>query len=431
MLTKEKNEMLTRVGKGTPMGTMMRRYWHPIATSEQLHEPDGDPQLARLLGENFVMFRDSNGKVGLMDELCMHRGASMVLGRVEDGGIRCIYHGWKFAVDGTLMETPNHADPRLRERLKANSYPVREQSGLIWAYIGPKEQEPPFRRFAFDDVPSTNRIVIRLNVNANYLQMWEGGTDSSHVGILHSNVTRPGWLEASKRQAKEGDIVDMVNAAWDDMSPKLEIENTAFGFHYAGIRQLPPNAGAKYNARLVPLFMPNGRIIEFPDFYTTVFDTPIDDYNTASYLVDASDVRPLEIKSRLKRSGLEEERYYKDYNFVATAKDGYQQDREAMRARQSWSGFHGITQEDAVISTSMGPIYDRSTEHIVAADAAIVRLRTRLMDSLKLTEAGQPPLAVNQADMTHMRGFDVQLQEGESWKQHALHHTQHYPVEKE
>jgi len=423
MLTKEQNETLTRVGKGTPMGNTMRRYWHPIATSQELPAPDCDPIRAKLLGETFVVFRDTDGRVGVMDELCLHRGASMALGRVEDGGIRCLYHGWKFDVEGKLLETPNHADPRVKERLRAKAYPVREQSGLIWTYIGPKEHLPPFREFAYDKVPDKNRIVIKLVVQANYLQMWEGGTDSSHVGILHSNVTRPGWLGES---GASPEINDMVNAAWDDMSPQLEVEDTGFGFHYVGMRK-SAHAGKK-NVRLVPLFMPTGRIIQFPDFFTTVHDTPLDDYSTATYIVDASDTRELDREERLTRSGLREERYYKDDRFVATWEDHFHQDRAAMRAKQSWSGFHGITQEDAVISTSMGPIYDRSTEHLVAADAAIVRLRQRLMDSVRLWESGQNPLGVDIADLTRMRGFDRDLADDASWRPLAAHHTEHYPA---
>jgi phthalate 4,5-dioxygenase len=423
MLSKEQNEMLTRVGKGTPMGTMMRRYWHPIAASTELPHPDCDPIRTKLLGETFVVFRDTDGKVGVLDELCLHRGASMAIGRVEEGGIRCIYHGWKFAVDGTLLDTPNHADPKVKERLKAKAYPVKEQSGLIWTYIGPKEKQPPFRHFAYDKVPDANRITLKLVVKANYLQMWEGGTDSSHVGILHSNVTRPGWLAEAGGEAPE--INDMVSSAWDDMSPKLEIENTGFGFHYVGIRRT--NESTR-NVRLVPLFMPNGRIIQFPDFYTTVFDTPLDDTTTASYLVDASDTRALDLVERRKRSGLEEERYYKNNEFVATWDNYFDQDRNAMRAKKSWSGFHGITQEDAVISTSMGPIYDRSTEHLVAADAAIVRLRQRLLESVQLSEAGKDPLGVEYEDLTNMIGFDRDIGESESWKPYAAHHTSKYPA---
>ncbi len=417
MLTKEENNRLTQVGPGTPMGEMMRRYWHPIATSAQLPHSDCDPLRARLLGENFVVFRDTQGKVGVLNELCTHRGASMALGRVEEGGIRCIYHGWKFAVDGTIMDMSNNADSTYIDKLKAPAYPVVERSGLIWTYIGPKEKQPPFRTLALDEVPETNRILFRVNTNANYLQMWEGGTDSSHVGILHSNLTRPGWLAAGDNVAAP-ELNDMVSDAWDDMSPKLDIENTAFGFHYASIRQVGgPNP--RHNVRLVPLFLPHGRVIQFPDFFTTVFDVPIDDEHTASYLIDASATRQLDLQERLKRSGMTEERFYANNTFVANWDYGYWQDRDAMKKKLNWSGFKGITQEDAVISTSMGPIYDRTQEHLVAADAAIVRLRKRLLDCLKKMEKGEEPIGLNLEDMTNVIGFDIDLADGTQWREHA------------
>ena len=401
MLSKEQNEILTRVGKGTPMGRMMRRYWHPIATSAELPEPDSDPIVRKLLGEKFVLFRDTAGQVAVMAEQCLHRGASMALARVEDGGIRCIYHGWKFSVDGTLMDTPNHADPRVRQRLKATVYPVRERSGLIWTYIGPKEKEPPFRRFAFDDVRPTHRTVIRVNVAANYLQMWEGGTDTSHVSILHSNVTRPGWLSGEGQGAVEGRLADFVKPAWDDMSPSLEIESTRFGFHYTGVRK----SGEGFNARLVPLFLPYGRIIPLPGFWTTVMEVPMDDEHTASYLVDASELAPLDVQARLRRSGFTAANY-SDNTFKASEANRYGQDRRAMREKRSWSGLDGLTEEDAAITLSMGPIYDRTTEHLVAADAAIVKLRQRLLESVAAEESGSDPVGLDIADLSGMRALD-------------------------
>jgi len=426
MLSQEHNELLTRVGKDTPMGRMMRRYWHPIATSAELAEPDSDPIVRKLLGEKFVLFRDTAGQVAVMAEQCLHRGASMALARVEDGGIRCIYHGWKFAVDGSLMETPNHADPRVRQRLKATVYPVRERSGLIWTYIGPKDKEPPFRRFAFDDVPATHRRVMRVNIATNYLQLWEGGTDSSHVGILHSNVTRPGWL--GNAEVDDFAIKDMVRDAWDDMAPKLEIENTGFGYHYVGVRKLSSPEGST-NVRLTPVFMPTGRIIMHPNFHATVFDTPLDDEHTATFLVDASDTVPLDLEERIDRSGLRDERFYKDLTFSADEGQRWHQDREAMREKRSWSGFHGLTQEDSVVSLSMGPMFDRGSEHLVAADAAVVRLRQRLLDSVALSEAGAEPLGLHMEDMSHMAGFDRNLGPGESWRDLAAGHLEHYPAE--
>jgi hypothetical protein len=146
-----------------------------------------------------------------------------------------------------------------------------------------------------------------------------------------------------------------------------------------------------------------------------------------TYLIDASDVRPLSRAERLRRSGLTDERTFKDNRFVASWDNNFNQDREAMRRRENWSGFRGITYEDAAMTTSMGPIYDRSLEHLVPADAAVVRLRQRLFDSMRLCETGAAPLGVELADLTHMRGFDIDIPEEESWQAHAAQHIEHYP----
>jgi hypothetical protein len=303
---------------------------------------------------------------------------------------------------------------------------VRERSGLIWTYIGPREKEPPFRHFAFDDVPATHRRVMRVNIATNYLQLWEGGTDSSHVGILHSNVTRPGWL--GDAEVDDFAIKDMVRDSWDDMAPKLEIENTGFGYHYVGVRKLSSQEG-RTNVRLTPVFLPTGRIIMHPNFYATVFDTPLDDENTATFLIDASESTPLDLAERIDRSGLRDERFYQDLTFCADESERWNQDRQAMREKRSWSGFHGLTQEDSVVSLSMGPVFDRSSEHLVAADAAVVRLRQRLLDSVALSEEGADPLGVNMEDMSLVAGFDRDLGPGESWREFAAGHLEHYPAE--
>ncbi|VTU13179.1 Phthalate 4,5-dioxygenase oxygenase subunit [Variovorax sp. SRS16] len=411
MLSHEQNELLTRVGRGTPMGTMMRRYWHPIAISAELPERDGDPVVRKLLGDTFVLFRDTQGRVGAMDEGCLHRGASMALGRVEEGGIRCIYHGWKFDVEGKLLETPNIPDERIRERLRANAYPVREQSGLIWIYIGPKDKQPPFRRFAYDEVPETHHTVVRVNIPSNYLQNWEGGTDSSHVSILHSNVTRPGWLAESKAQAAH--LQDFVSSAWDDMAPKLEIEDTHFGFHYAGIRRTGQEGMT--NVRVVPLFLPYGRMIPLPGFESTILEVPLDDFNTSTYLVDLSVDAPISVEARLKRSGFGPHNY-RGYNFIVDKAQHYGQDRVAMREKRSWTGLEGLTQEDATVTVSQGSIYDRSTEHLVSSDAAVVRLRRRLMQAVEVCMAGGDPPGALVEDMTGVRCVDQNLELGRSWR---------------
>lgn len=425
----EENELLTRVSKGTPMGDVMRRYWHPICTSAELPEPDCDPLRTRLLGESFVVFRDSHGRVGVLDEFCMHRGASLALGRVEEGGIRCLYHGWKFSVDGRIMETPNHADPRLCERLKAPCYPVHESAGLVWTYIGLPEHQPPFRRFGFEDVPDANRVVLRINVNANYMQLWEGGADTSHVTMLHSNAARPSWALAAGKKSK-GIADDMLVEAFNDTAPKLEIEDTSFGYHYAGIRTIPRETGGKRNVRIVPIFLPSGRIIPFRDFSTWVLETPQDDEHTSTYMIDASPTVPLSREARLKRSGLSE-KFYKNNNFLAGWHNRLGQDRASMRNKQNWTGFSGISQEDAIISVSMGPVYDRTREHLVTADAAVTRLRRRLLDAVRDVQAGKAPPAVLEQHMTRMRGFDVDWDISRQWQDIAPDHRTYFSLQTE
>ena len=238
MITAAENEILTRVGPGTPMGRMMRRYWHPVCSSAQLPGPDNAPLRTRVLGESYVAFRDTKGRPGLLDELCMHRRASMVLGRVEEGGIRCLYHGWKFSVDGEILETPNHCDERFRASLRAPAYPVREAGGMVWAYLGSKELEPPFQTYEFFDGPAENRLVFRVNTPANYLQLWEGGTDSSHVGILHCNLANPEWKSKPDFVPAADDYTSVALAVGDN-APLIDTENTEYGYHYAAKRQGP------------------------------------------------------------------------------------------------------------------------------------------------------------------------------------------------
>lgn len=415
-MRREENKILASVERGTPLGDTMRRYWHPVATSAELPHPDCDPLRTKVLGERLVVFRDTEGKVGVMDELCMHRGASLALGRVEDGGIRCLYHGWKFSVDGRILETPNLAEPRVRQRLKAPAYPTRESGGLIWAYIGPAELEPPFRHFGFADATEENRVVLRINVQANFLPLWEGGADTSHVTMLHSNVARPSW--ALKEGMDGPAVTDLLNPAFDDTAPVLEIEDTSFGFHYVGIREIPGTDTPMRNVRLVPIFMPNGRIIPFNDFFTTIFEVPRDDESTSTYLIDASFTKlPHDRPGRLKRSGLSESRFYEDNNFVASWDNGFHQDREAMRQRKNWTGFSGITQEDFVIATSMGVVPDRmDAEHLVPSDAAIMRVRRRLLDSVELHQTGKAPLGLMHEDMSAMLARDVDLAAGLPWQ---------------
>lgn len=410
MLSREDNDLICRVGPGTPMGATMRRYWHPIATSEQLPKPDCDPLRVQLLGEWFVVFRDTDGKVGVLDELCMHRGASLAIGRVEEGGIRCLYHGWKFDTAGRVLEVPNHHDMRIAAALKAPAYPVHEDCGLIWTYIGPREQMPAPPRWAYQASKPEHRVVLRINVACNYLQLVEGGEDSSHVGILHSNMARPGWKE--KTFTMNPDVVNPAALAVADNAPQLEIEDTDFGYHYVATRRT--DDPAVRNARVVPFIMPYGRVIPSPAFRFLVLEVPADDYNTSTFMVVYGDA-PVTQDKIIDLLGLDDKRYYdrQSCEFTATWANRFGQNRARMQ--QDWTGLKGVEVEDASIGLSQGPLYDRSKEHLMPADKAVVRLRRLLINAVKAQQAGDTPVGVH-GNFEQVGACDSSLREGEAWQ---------------
>ena len=186
MLTPAENELLTRIGPGTPMGSMFRRYWLPALLSEELPDPDGTPVRFRLMGEDLVAFRDSGGGVGVLEEHCPHRQASLALGRNEEGGLRCIYHGWKFDRSGVCLDIPTEPpELRFKEKMRARAYPARESGGLVWTYMGPPELDPPFREFQWLSQPAGFFKEFKTLEECNYAQAIEGGLDEAHTPILH------------------------------------------------------------------------------------------------------------------------------------------------------------------------------------------------------------------------------------------------------
>ncbi len=417
MIKEEENRLLTQVGPGTPMGGMLRRYWIPVCTSAQLPSQDSSPLRVRLLGENFVAFRDSSGRIGLLDEYCMHRRASLVLGRVEDNGIRCLYHGWKFGVDGAVQETPNHCDDRFKASIHAPAYPVREAGGLVWAYVGPKELEPPFQTYEFFQGPDENRCVFRVNTPANYLQLFEGGTDSSHVGILHCNLANPDWKNKASFVPEAGDYTSVAIAVGDN-APDLELENTPYGYHYAAKRQGPSldDGTPTHSVRVTAIILPTGRIIPLAQYQFFVFEVPQDDFKTSTYVV-AHGPKAFDRDKMRAVLGLNNEKLWneRDCEYLATPDNRFGQD--VTRMHETWSGLAGLIPEDASIGVSMGPIVERHKETLVPADMAVVRLRNRLLDSLKLYQSGQPPLGVAIADYSKIRSLpDTNVPKGKRWQ---------------
>ena len=189
-ITREENELLTRTGPGTPMGRLFRQYWIPAMLAERLPEPDGAPIAIQLLGERLVAFRDTNGRVGLLDEFCPHRRASLVYGRNEECGLRCVYHGWKFDVTGQVLETPAERNPDFGKSIRHVAYPTREAGGIIWTYMGPEAEPPPFPDFLFTKLPAHQVSAFHYNQSCNYLQGLEGDIDISHPSFLHSTINQ-------------------------------------------------------------------------------------------------------------------------------------------------------------------------------------------------------------------------------------------------
>src|SRR5215471_5715489 len=195
MLAVEDNELITNTNPGTPMGDLFRRFWLPVALSEELPGPDCVPVRVRVLGEDLIAFRDSNGKVGLVDAFCPHRGAPMFFGRNEESGLRCIYHGWKFDVGGNCVDQMNEPE-QFCQKIHLTAYPTTEIGGVIWTYMGPRERMPAPPAFEWTQVPETHRHVSKVWEECNWLQALEGGIDTSHAPILHRTITpntsRPG-----------------------------------------------------------------------------------------------------------------------------------------------------------------------------------------------------------------------------------------------
>lgn len=419
MLNTQSNERICRVGANQPMGVALRRYWLPVLVSSELL-PNADPKGVELLGERFVAWRDEAGRAGLYAEACLHRGASMRLARSEGDGLRCIYHGWKFAVDGAVLDTPNVADPRFKHRIKGRTYPVREAGGLMWAYLGPREAEPEFPHWPWMDLPDANRLVTRHVEECNFVQVIEGLVDSSHLGLLHLN---------GLRQSGNADLefAEKVNSMQQNLAPRLEVEETPFGFYYAALRDVTTDTGRRTEARIAAFVAPC--VVLNPNGDIATFVVPMGDTRTAFIHVFWSATQQLNrepLRSRhLKFIGLTPEVLegfgLTDETLGSADKPGprnnFRQDREAMRKAESWSGLPGLIEEDVAASVSAGPLRDRASEVLSSSDIGISRLYRALLACADAAEKGEDPLGIQRGiDWSRVAGINDVL-DGREWRE--------------
>ncbi len=408
MLSREENERLTTVAGEAPMGAMMRRYWLPACMSEEVSEPDGTPVRLRILGEPLVAFRDTAGRLALVDERCPHRLASLALGRNEDGGLRCVYHGWKFDVAGTCIDMPTEPGSfGFRDRMNIRSYPVREAGGLVWTYMGPEGTEPQFPAYDWMSMPGELRAIIKVCERTNYLQAMEGAIDSSHSWFLHSGTIFD-WQKRSSIST--------------DLSPKLEAEDTPYGFRYAAIRKPTVNPETERYIRVTQYILPFTALIprslDRDEAGHVQFFVPIDDTHTTFFGIFFSQKNePIdEAETRERYRVIKGRDLDRNYYRLARVENWFNQDREAMKDG-SWIGIDGFTNQDMACQESMGPIVDRTQEHLGTSDIAIIRMRRRMLEALRRFEAGEPLLGQDAViPYDRLRGEQKILPVGAPWQ---------------
>jgi phenylpropionate dioxygenase-like ring-hydroxylating dioxygenase large terminal subunit len=409
MLSAVQNELITRVGPGTPLNGLLKHYWQPALLASEIAEPGCDPVRFSFCGERYIAFRDSDGKAGVFAEACCHRGSSLALARVEDGGIRCIFHGWKFATDGTLLDTPNVAEESFKQRFRGNAFPTREAADLVWVYFGPRDEQPPFREYEYMTVPSSHRLIMRMKLDCNWMQVLEGGLDSTHVGILHAEFAKS--FETRDASLPEG-LQAQAQVYSTDFAPALEVRDTDFGFHYAALRDA--GDGANVHARITAYVFPNTTMI--PPNMFVIHYVPYDDTHTAQIVTYWDKHRPVDRERTLRVLGLDKPGVWIDDHIEQCAENNWLQDRAKMRAG-SWSGLDGLGQEDSAVNLSQGPILDRTKETLVPADVACIHVRKMLLNELERAPGATPPLAQVPERSATIQALEVTIPRHGDWTQ--------------
>jgi phenylpropionate dioxygenase-like ring-hydroxylating dioxygenase large terminal subunit len=401
MLTKEENDLLTRIGPGTPGGEMMRRYWQPVALAEEL-PAGGAPLPIRLLGEDLVLFRGDAGRPGLLGVHCAHRGADLSYGRLEDGGLRCIYHGWLYDGSGRCLEQPGEpAGSTFHERIRQTAYPCVEHGGLILAYLGPGEP-PLVPNYEFLAVPERQRSATKYFQECNYLQGNEGNFDPQHLSFLHRIFDHDAADFRQDLHAK-------------DVSPRIEPVDTEFGMHLYALRDV--GEGRTF-AKVRSFVMPTLALVgsRGPEGYVVNWHVPIDDEHHWRYSLMFSrdpDADPAAL--RQDRGGAAE-----NYVLKRNRSNRYVQDREEMKTQTFLGMGRNFTVHDTAATESEGPIYDRTQEHLGYTDRGIIALRKVMATAIRDVQEGRDPIhVVRETERNRypdMLAIDEVIPPGVHWK---------------
>jgi len=418
MLSREENEALCRIGPGTVMGDFVRQYWMPFLPARDLPDADGRPIKVRLLGEDLIAFRDTNGQVGLLEENCPHRGANLYWARNEECGLRCVYHGWKFDVTGACVDMPNEpVESSFRERVRAVAYPVREVNGALWTYMGPSATPPPFPPFETTTLPADQVSPPHVMLEeCNWVQGLEGDIDSSHIDWVHARLNPDG-----------GSNTDRPRGTYNrDRRPRFEVLATEYGGCYSGSRVWDDD-GTRWH-RVTQFLMP---------FHTMIAASSPDTVHLRSWVpIDDEHHMLFSQTGLLNRAFTPEERQTYDEPFTPVGgylpKDGgnpltryltvprlaneYNLDMQLQEEELIFGVPFVGNLQDRAMTEAMGPMYKRWKEHLGTTDAMVIFVRRRLLDAARaLREHGSVPANVSDPTLSRVRSASVLLPDGQSW----------------
>ena len=413
MLKPSDNDRITRVGPGTPMGELQRRYWLPCLLSTDLPDRDGAPVRVRLLGEDLVAFRQTDGSIGLVSAFCPHRRAPMFFGRNEENGLRCVYHGWKFDGTGACTDMPSEPpDSLFKSKVTIDHYPTWEGGGFIWTYMGKPEQQPPVPDYEVTRAPDTHRQVSKTFEECNWLQALEGGLDTSHSSFAHNM-----------------DIHDNSYLRSQDTAPRIEVYKTPYGYTYAGIRSLPDKNYVRAYHYVMPAQQMRGRVMSRKgremDAHPTINGhiwVPIDDENCwvfnwmYSYAPEYPITEEYAVGLETQYGRGPDDMIPGTFKLKRNLRNDYMIDRD-LQKNKTFTGITGINTQDMALQEGMGPIVDRSKEHLGTSDRAIIAMRQLLMEAMDDNEAGEPVRGTDPHTYSTVRAVDLLVDPVPDWRE--------------